>query len=523
MIFDPHAAQSAVTVESYWQNPTFPSHNIHLSIKFTTSLFMDKQVFVVNITDVTDRDSLIAAQASSEYKSRLLSSVSHELRTPLNGSINFIEQVLSEPLVPKAVQEKWLIPALRCNRLLLSLVNDILDFSQIHAGKLRMYFEPRNVVETAKECIELLEIQASKKGLKLELNNNLSKEEEVLVSDHNRLRQVILNLLSNAVKFTFEGRVSLILDPISSQNLNVKRKGVKITCRDTGIGISPKNQEKLFQMFEKIELEEKSHANSMGVGLGLVISNNIVQRLSPKELTGQEWDVIRFESQENVGTTFYFEVYDRTESTLASQNNGNDSSVCSEARINFQTVQELGREFPMNINYIHETSKFCHDRNESKSISTMSPTLQIKITCDCPKVLIVDDDVFNLTALSQILAKNGMECHWAFHGKEAIEKVKYRQANRCSPQCQQYKAIFLDLSMPILNGFETAKLLRKMIQNEEIDDLRIIACTAFLQESDEKASMEVGMNDFCMKPVNASAIKEKLQGLNLIRKVVATR
>ena len=87
----------------------------------------------------------------------------------------------------------------------------------------------------------------------------------------------------------------------------------------------------------------------------------------------------------------------------------------------------------------------------------MSPVPQIKMTCDCPQVLIVDDDVFNLTALSQILAKNAVGCHWAFHGKEAIEIVKYRQANRCGPQCQQYKAIFLDLSMLILNGFETAK------------------------------------------------------------------
>ena len=483
---------------------------------------MDKQVFVVNITDVTDRDSLIAAQASSEYKSRLLSSVSHELRTPLNGSINFIEQVLSEPVVPKAVQEKWLIPALRCNRLLLSLVNDILDFSQIHAGKLRMCFEPKNVVETAKECIELLEIQAAKKCLKLELINNLSKQEEVLNSDHNRLRQVILNLLSNAVKFTFEGSVSLILDPAPIQNLQVKRKGIKIACRDTGIGISPKNQEKLFKVFEKIELGEKSYANSMGAGLGLVISNNIVQRLSPKELTGQEWDIIRFESQEKVGTTFYFEVYDRTESSVELQQLDSDLSVCSENKTDLINIHELEREFPLKTREMLTTMTFNHDKIELKSTGTinfLTTEPQIKTTCDCPKVLIVDDDVFNLTALSQILAKNGVECHWAFHGKEAIEKVKYRQANRCSPQCQQYKAIFLDLSMPILNGFETAKLLRKMIQNEEIDDLRIIACTAFLQESDERASMEAGMNDFCTKPVNISVIKEKLQALNLVRKI----
>ena len=105
-LFNSSAENSPISVESYWQNPLVPSQRTHLSIKFTSSLFMDKQVYVINITDTTDRDSLIAAQASSEYKTRLLSSVSHEFRTPLNGSINFIEQALNEPQVPKSLQEK---------------------------------------------------------------------------------------------------------------------------------------------------------------------------------------------------------------------------------------------------------------------------------------------------------------------------------------------------------------------------------------------------------------------------------
>ena len=173
MLFDESPRHNSVIFEATLISE-HKNKSTNLSIKFTKSLFMEKRVLVMNITDHTERDALVAANASNEYKTRLLSSVSHELRTPLNGSINFIEQTLNEPTVPDKMKEKWLLPALRSNQLLLSLVNDILDFSQMHAGKLRLVFESRNVLTTASECMDLVELQAKKKNLKLELQNNLS-------------------------------------------------------------------------------------------------------------------------------------------------------------------------------------------------------------------------------------------------------------------------------------------------------------------------------------------------------------
>ena len=510
----------------------------HLSIKFTKSLFMEKQVLVVNITDHTDRDLLIAANASNEYKTRLLSSVSHELRTPLNGSINFTEQALSEPLVPKEIKEKWLLPALRSNQLLLSLVNDILDFSQMHVGKLRLVFEPKSVVETAKSCLELVELQARKKKLKLELQNNLVENEEIINTDHNRLKQIMLNLLSNAVKFTFEGSVSLILDPISSElispqtplrpSYNHQRfsrastngfipKGIRVTCKDTGIGINSENQKKLFQAFEKFELGNKPLTiNSTGAGLGLVIANNLVQRLNPQD-TLEGCEVIKFISEENFGTTFCFEVLDRGERSSEHINNPNDLSVCSDTGLGLLCLEELGREVPLRKNDVYkELLDTC-----TFSPTNMSPARKYykpknPTNCKCPKILIVDDDTFNLTALDQILSKLKYMCDWALNGKEAVEKIKARQVNRCGDACKQYKMMFLDCQMPILNGFETAALLKQMMNEREIDRLRIVGCTAFIQEADEKRAREAGMDDFCTKPINIAAIKEKIKD-NLIR------
>ena len=106
-------------------------------------------------------------------------------------------------------------------KLLLCIVNDILDFSQIEANKLRLTFESKNVVHTAGECVELLEIQAKKKGIELSIESSLlSASDEMLYTDHNRLKQVMLNLLSNAVKFTFEGRVVLKIEKAEHRTKN---------------------------------------------------------------------------------------------------------------------------------------------------------------------------------------------------------------------------------------------------------------------------------------------------------------
>ena len=536
VLFLPNSPESSVTAETLWwddtKNPAHPQKKT-FSIKFTTSLFMDKRVIVVNVTDTTVRDSLIAVQAASEYKSRLLSSVSHELRTPLNGSINFIEESLIDTTIPSTTKDKWLVPALRSNRLLLSLVNDILDFSQMHAGKLRLVFEARSIVATAKECLELLEIQAAKKDLKLTLLNNVPHDQEKIVTDHNRVRQVILNILSNAVKFTFNGGVTLIMDPVSvevpRQTPNespYSLKGVRVTCRDTGIGISAEDQKKLFKAFEKIDLGARMFVNSTGAGLGLLISNSLVQKLSPENLPNKDTNIIRFESKVDEGTSFSFEIYHHDEKDgnvkhiTTEKSSPDEHSVFSENGLELRNIEELSRP-PISFSIAKRLSSIGLILRDSKSQgliqasdnfgTLMSLPSQAQITCKCPKVLIVDDDPFNLTALEQILHRLKVPCHWAFNGKEAIEKIQIRQYNRCSASCQQYKLMFLDCSMPVLDGFETARRIRAMEKRGEIDRIRIVACTAFVQQSDENRAREAGMDDFSTKPIKFAVIKEKLK------------
>ena len=522
--------EPSVIAETAWWDLADPKHTKkNLSVKFTTADYMGARVIVVNFTDTTDRDSLVAARISLDQKIHLLSSVSHELRTPLNGSINFINETLQDEGIPQKAKEKWLVPALRCNRLLLSLVNDILDFSQMRVGKLRLVREPRNIVETARECVELLEIQASKKDLKLKLFNNLPLDSEILTTDHNRLRQVMLNLLSNAVKFTFNGGVSLILDPISVKlHSESILKGVRVTCRDTGIGISAENQKKLFRAFEKIELGTRAPINAMGAGLGLLISNNLVQRLCPREITSKESKIIGFESQEDVGTSFHFEVYDWPDGATSAdllldlENRVTDDrfDILSEKGVEMRNIEELNRELLHHSNTMLTFRQSRHITISGRLVSLRSDNLILSkistathLICKCPRILVVDDDAFNQIALEEILYKLQLSCHLAFNGREAIQKIKMRQTNRCCSSCQQYKVIFLDCSMPVLDGFETSRILKQMMKNGEIDEFKIIACTAAVQNSDEVEAKAAGMDEFCTKPIMLHSVREKLSAV----------
>lgn len=509
-----------ITIEGY-KNHIESEGLKSYQIKFAGSVYNDKRVIVANISDTTEREAYRLLQDDNNYKTRLFASVSHELRTPLNGSINFAEQALSDPEVPQSAKKNYVLPALRSSRMLLCLINDFLDFSQMQANKLRLSFERKSIVETAKECLELLEIQAAKRGIELKLESSLSKHKEELVSDHNRLKQIILNFLSNAVKFTFEGGVYLKIEEVLISGF----RGVRIKCEDSGIGISEESQTKLFQAFEKIELGKESRINATGVGLGLVISNNLAELLN-QGLENQNTRPIKFVSTLGKGTTFWVDIVDREH---------------LEARIPL-AIEELSIELDMmeknrddpnlELKISPVKSKSSIDRKATSQDDVSSAGGGLIITermpfsipstnlpnCTCPKVLIVDDDSFNLTALDQNLKKLRITCDWAFNGLQALQKIQRRQEqDACGAVCEQYKIVFLDCNMPVLDGFETAKALRKLISEKKINsEIKIVACTACVHASELDQAIAAGMDDVCTKPISLNIIKEKLLKFELL-------
>ncbi|PLR40972.1 two-component sensor histidine kinase BarA [Chimaeribacter californicus] len=231
------------------------------------------------------------AQEAARIKSEFLANMSHELRTPLNGVIGFTRQTLKTPLTP--TQSDYLQTIERSANNLLTIINDVLDFSKLEAGKLVLEHIPFALRETLDEVVVLLAHTAHEKGLELTLNVQNNVPEQV-IGDPLRLQQVVTNLLGNAVKFTESGNIDINVELRSHDNMKAE---LEVQIHDTGIGISERQQSQLFQAFRQADASiSRRHG---GTGLGLVITQKLV-----KEMGGD----ISFYSQLNRGSTFWFHI-----------------------------------------------------------------------------------------------------------------------------------------------------------------------------------------------------------------------
>jgi signal transduction histidine kinase/CheY-like chemotaxis protein len=229
------------------------------------------------------------AEAANRAKSLLLANMSHELRTPMNGILGFSDLLVNTPL--SAEQLDYAETIRSCGASLLTLINDILDFSKIEAGKLQLESLPLDLHATVQKAVALLAVQAAGKQLRLSFAIDPGAP-ALVVGDATRLRQVLVNLLGNAVKFTSQGEVSLA---VSSTPWDDGRCRIEFAVRDTGPGIAPKDQARIFESFSQVD--ESISRKHGGTGLGLAISKSLAEQMG-----GSLW----VESQLGKGATFHF-------------------------------------------------------------------------------------------------------------------------------------------------------------------------------------------------------------------------
>jgi len=395
------------------------------------------------VKNVDELMKLEQVSAENRCKNAILRSVSHELKTPTN-SISALTQKLiaTENFTGSCLEELKIIGI--STSMLSSLVNDLLDYSKILAGVFRIETSETSIRDTFLEVVRLIEIQASKKGVKLFLRLDPSLPQTV-VTDGKRLRQVLLNLLSNAVKFTFKGEIELCGWVNSRNNLAV-------SVRDTGIGIAPERLRELFGLFNRVHSTE---VRAEGCGLGLHISNLLV-----KELGGQ---CIEVSSGLGLGSVFSFDLKVLGPACIVEADDSTD----------------LPNEIEHPI-YVYE----------------------FQISKQRPDLMIVDDDSFNRYIVVTLLESLNLQIAEACNGKEAVEKTRHFDRIGCP-----LKVIIMDCNMPEMNGWEATEVIVEDYKRKNISKLPfIIGYTAFSGIEEITQCERSGMKKVLMKPVNAEVL-----------------
>lgn len=497
------------------------------------------------------------AQEAARIKSEFLANMSHELRTPLNGVIGFTRLTLKTEL--NATQRDHLNTIERSANNLLTIINDVLDFSKLEAGKLILESIPFALRNTLDEVVTLLAHSSHDKGLELTLSIKHDVPDNV-IGDPLRLQQVITNLVGNAIKFTENGNIDILVEKRAISNTKVQ---IEVQIRDTGIGIPERDQSRLFQAFRQADASiSRRHG---GTGLGLVITQKLVN-----EMGGD----ISFHSQPNRGSTFWFHINLDLNPNVVSD--GPATLCLADKRIAYvepnaaaaQCTLDILNETPLEVVYSPTFSALPDEHydimllgvavtfNEPLTMqherliqaTKMTDALMLALPCHaqvnaeklkqdgvascllkpltstrllpalvelCQQshqvdalppdenkidmtVMAVDDNPANLKLIGVLLDDLVQHVELCDSGHQAVDRARQ----------MQFDLILMDIQMPDMDGIRACELIHQLPHQKQTP---VIAVTAHAMAGQKEKLLSAGMNDYLAKPIE----EEKLHSLLL--------
>lgn len=515
------AANLLCVIASVLSNIAYKSYNLHLS-----NLEVEK---------------------SARMKSDFLANMSHEIRTPMNAVLGMADLALREEMSPDAREYIHQIKA--SGRNLLTIINDILDFSKIESGKMDIIevgYEPLSVIN------DLANIVNTRIGNKnIEFIMDISPDlPQMLLGDNIRIQQIMINLLNNAVKFTKEGLIELKME---CDQLDEDSLLLKVSVRDTGQGIKKEDIGKLFQSFQQVD--SKRNRNIEGTGLGLAITQQLLKLMNGRISVESEYDVgttFLFELPQKIvrktqavpalekplnvaiivenpyvkeqlqkdlmklGAKYKVLEKEQYIRTLAFDFLLIEEEFLSEEIQNFlfrnpklQTlvIARYGRNHKYASSNIHVMHKPIYSLGlysamgigEEFSRDTGMEYDEFTFVAPEARILIVDDNLINLTVAEGLLDPLKMQIDSVESAAKAIEKIKQ----------VRYDLIFMDHMMPGVDGVEATHIIRRLMP--DYAEVPIIALTANAVSGVKEMFLREGMNDFVAKPIEIKDILSKLR------------